>query len=83
MPRNNDYAKESLLNYLYHPTYWNRFIKTNRYKYFQQINVTGKFDKDDGEQYFSLLKSSKKIIEFIKVLNLLNKPNNSKFVTTN
>ena len=87
MPRNNGYAKESLLNYLYYPNFYkligtdlSRQTNTNIFnKLMLQENLT----KTMVQQYFSLLKSSKKIIEFIKVLNLLNKPNNSKFVTTN
>ena len=81
MPRNNGYAKESLLNYLYYPNFYkligtdlSRQTNTNIFnKLMLQENLT----KTMVQQYFSLLQSSKKSIKFIKV------PDNSKFVTTN
>ena len=66
MPRNNDYAKESLLNYLYYPNFYkligtdlSRQTNTNIFnKLMLQENLT----KTMVQQYFSLLKSNKKVL---------------------
>ena len=65
MSRHYDYTTGNLLSHFYYQNYYKRIdIDLSRQKntsVHQQINFTGKLEKDDGVTMFLLLKSSKKL----------------------
>ena len=65
MLKNNDYTIGNLLDYLYHQRYYTLIgIDLSRQTHTdipQHINLIGRLKEDNGELYFLLLETSKKL----------------------
>ena len=65
MSRNDDYITVTLIDFSYHQNYHKLIgidlLRQRNTRISQKINLIGKVEEDYEEQYFLLLKSSKKV----------------------